>query len=118
MKLSVLLSLLFVMAVAGCKAPQKPAITDDTIVTSQVNGITLKHRHAVTPPAEFTQVNEPYRAQLIQVDPHYIQTVYNGCKDARISEKPLFAAEESCRKEFRKASVRLAPERKHKESER
>lgn len=34
MKLRVLLSLLFVMAVAGCKAPQKPAITDDTIVTS------------------------------------------------------------------------------------
>src|SRR5690606_28362047 len=62
MKLRVLLSLLFVMAVAGCKAPQKPAITDDTIVTSQVNGITLTHRHAVTPPAEFTQVNEPYRA--------------------------------------------------------
>ena len=39
MKLRVLLSLLFVMAVAGCKAPQKPAITDDTIVTSQVNGV-------------------------------------------------------------------------------
>ncbi len=35
MKLRVLLSLLFVMAVAGCKAPQKPAITDDTIVTSR-----------------------------------------------------------------------------------
>ncbi len=30
-----IVSLLFVMAVAGCKAPQKPVITDDTIVTSQ-----------------------------------------------------------------------------------
>lgn len=63
-------------------------------------------------------MNEPYRDQLIQVDPHYIQTVYNGCKDAGISETPLLAAEEACRKEFRKASVRLAPERKHKEPER
>lgn len=31
MKMRVLFSLLFVMAVAGCKAPQKPAINDDTI---------------------------------------------------------------------------------------
>ncbi len=50
MKMRVLFSLLFVMAVAGCKAPQKPVITDDTIVTSQVNGVTLTHRHAITPP--------------------------------------------------------------------
>ena len=56
MKMRVLFSLLFVMAVAGCKAPQKPVINDDTIVTSQVNGVTLTHRHAVLPPAE------PYRA--------------------------------------------------------
>ena len=63
-------------------------------------------------------MNEPYRDQLIQVDPYYIQTVYNGCKDAGISEKPLLAAEKACRKEFRKADVRLAPERKYKEPER
>ncbi|HGP4138982.1 TPA: SH3 domain-containing protein [Enterobacter roggenkampii] len=62
MKMRVLFSLLFVMAVAGCKAPQKPVINDDTIETSQVNGVTLTHRHAVTPPTEFTPVNEPYRA--------------------------------------------------------
>ena len=62
MKMRVLFSLLFVMAVAGCKAPQKPVINDDTIETSQVNGVTLTHRHAVTPPAEFNPVNEPYRA--------------------------------------------------------
>ncbi|HHA1913517.1 MULTISPECIES: SH3 domain-containing protein [Enterobacter] len=62
MKMRVLFSLLFVMAVAGCKAPQKPVINDDTIETSQVNGVTLTHRHAVTPPTEFTPVNAPYRA--------------------------------------------------------
>jgi uncharacterized lipoprotein YajG len=55
MKMRVLFSLLFVMAVAGCKAPQKPVINDDTIETSQVNGVTLTHRHAVTPPTEFTR---------------------------------------------------------------
>ena len=57
-----IVSSLFVMAVAGCKAPQKPVINDDTIETSQVNGVTLTHRHAVAPPAEFNPVNEPYRA--------------------------------------------------------
>lgn len=45
--LRIALSLLFVFAVAGCKAP--PKITDDTMVTSTVDGVTLIHRHAVTP---------------------------------------------------------------------
>ncbi|WP_110877549.1 SH3 domain-containing protein [Franconibacter helveticus] len=62
MKMRTLLSLLFVFAVAGCKAPPKPAMTDDTIVTSQVNGVTLTHRYAVSAPAEFTAVNTSYRA--------------------------------------------------------
>ena len=31
MKMRVLFSLLFVMAVAGCKAPQKPVINDDRL---------------------------------------------------------------------------------------
>lgn len=62
MKMRTLLSVLFVFAVVGCKAPQKPALTDDTIVTSQVNGVTLTHRYAVSPPAEFTPVNVSYRA--------------------------------------------------------
>jgi uncharacterized lipoprotein YajG len=61
MKMRVLFSLLFVMAVAGCKAPQKPVINDDTIETSQVNGVTLTHRHAVTADGVHP-VNEPYRA--------------------------------------------------------
>lgn len=57
-----IISLLFVMTVAGCKAPAKPAMTDDTIVTHEVNGVTLTHRNAVSPPAEFTPVNASYRA--------------------------------------------------------
>lgn len=54
------LSLLFVFAVAGCKAP--PQINDDTLVTSTVDGVTLIHRHAVTPPAQLSPINEEYRA--------------------------------------------------------
>jgi len=62
MKKRLIISLLFVMTVAGCKAPTKPAMTDDTLVTHEVNGVTLTHRNAVSPPAEFTPVNASYRA--------------------------------------------------------
>lgn len=58
--LRIALSLMFVFAVAGCKAP--PKMTDDTIVNSTVEGVTFSHRYAVKPPAQFTPVNEPYRA--------------------------------------------------------
>jgi len=54
------LALMFVFAVAGCKAP--PKMTDDTIVSSTVDGVTLSHRYAVQPPAQFSPVNEAYRA--------------------------------------------------------
>jgi hypothetical protein len=58
--LRIALSLLFVFAVAGCKAP--PQITDDTLVTSTVDGVALVHRHAVAPPAQFSPINDTYRA--------------------------------------------------------
>lgn len=58
--LRIALSLMFVFAVAGCKAP--PKMTDDTIVNSTVEGVTFSHRYAVKPPAQFTPVNEAYRA--------------------------------------------------------
>lgn len=61
MKLRGLLLLFMVTIVVGCKAPP-PALTDDTLVTSQVNGVTLTHRYAVSPPATFKPVNEAYRA--------------------------------------------------------
>ncbi len=62
MNMRIVLSLLFVFAVSGCKAPPKPQITDDTIETSQVNGVTLTHRHIVQPPKEFQPIGEDYRA--------------------------------------------------------
>lgn len=61
MKLRKLLPLFVVTVLVGCQAPA-PKMTDDTRVTSQVNGITLTHRYIVAPPNEFTQVNASYRA--------------------------------------------------------
>ncbi|MGG6175259.1 SH3 domain-containing protein [Pantoea allii] len=54
------LSLMFVFAIAGCKTP--PKMTDDTMVTSTVDGTTLMHRHAIAAPAQFSALNETYRA--------------------------------------------------------
>ena len=61
MKKSLALMLLATLTLAGCKAPP-PSVTDDTLVTSEVNGVKLVHRHAVAAPAEFTPVNETWRA--------------------------------------------------------
>ncbi|HCW48110.1 MAG TPA: hypothetical protein DGH25_12210, partial [Erwiniaceae bacterium] len=61
MKIRFALTLLAVLTVAGCKPPPPP-VNDDTLVSSTVNGVTLVHRHAVNPPAEFTPVDETWRA--------------------------------------------------------
>lgn len=61
MNLRSLLLLFMVTTVVSCKAPP-PKMTDDTIVTSQVNGVTLTHRYVVTPPKEFNPVNDEYKA--------------------------------------------------------
>ncbi|AGN83753.1 MULTISPECIES: hypothetical protein [Enterobacteriaceae] len=62
MNMRMVLALLFVFGVSACKAPPKPAPTDDTIVTSEVNGVTLTHRYAVIPPKEFQPIKQDYRA--------------------------------------------------------
>lgn len=61
MKLRNVLPLLIMAVLVGCKAPA-PKMTDNTLVTSQVNGVTLTHRYIVTPPKEFTPLNARYRA--------------------------------------------------------
>lgn len=61
MKLSIALTLLAVLTLSACKAPPPP-VTDDTVVTSVVDGVTLTHRYAVSAPGSFTPVNETYRA--------------------------------------------------------
>ncbi|WP_220485547.1 SH3 domain-containing protein [[Pantoea] beijingensis] len=60
-KTGIALTLLAVLTVAGCKAPPPP-MTDETMVTSVVNGVTLTHRNAVKAPLAFTPVNQTYRA--------------------------------------------------------
>lgn len=62
MKTRVFLAAMIVVSLAGCEAPPKPQITDDTIETTQVNGVNLTHRHIVVPPTEFTPINAEYRA--------------------------------------------------------
>jgi len=59
-KLHIALVLMFVFSLAGCKTP--PKMTDDTLVTSTVDGVALSHRYAVKPPAQFSPINETYRA--------------------------------------------------------
>ncbi|MBV4366453.1 SH3 domain-containing protein [Erwinia sp. BNK-24-b] len=61
MKTSIALTLLAVLTLSACKAPAPP-VTDDTLVTSNVDGVALTHRHAVHAPQSFTPVNETYRA--------------------------------------------------------
>ncbi|MDF2785619.1 MAG: hypothetical protein K0S95_2154 [Pantoea eucrina] len=60
-KKTLMLTLLATLTLAGCKTPP-PALTEDTLVTSTVNGVTLTHRYAVAAPAEFTPVNASWRA--------------------------------------------------------
>ncbi len=61
MNKSLVLTLFAVLTLAGCKTPP-PSVTDDTLVTSEVNGVKLVHRHAVAAPGEFTPINASYRA--------------------------------------------------------
>lgn len=61
MKIRIALTLLAALTLSACKTAPPP-VTDDTIVTSQVDGVTLTHRHAVRAPAAFSPVNETYRA--------------------------------------------------------
>lgn len=61
MKISIAFTLLAVLSLSGCKAPPPP-MTDDTLVTSEVDGVKFTHRHAVQAPQSFSPVNETYRA--------------------------------------------------------
>ncbi|WP_369790246.1 SH3 domain-containing protein [Rouxiella sp. WC2420] len=60
MKKIITLACLF--ALAGCQAPKPSAATDDTLVSSTVDGVSLTYRHVVQPPKNFTPLNLNYRA--------------------------------------------------------
>lgn len=61
MKKNLAFILLAGLLLFGCKTPP-PAVNDDTLVTSDVNGVKLVHRHAVAAPTTFTPVNQTWRA--------------------------------------------------------
>ncbi|KOC88103.1 hypothetical protein [Winslowiella iniecta] len=60
-KIRVALSLIGVLSLAGC-LPRTPPLTDETIVSTTVDGVKINYRHAILPPAQFTPLNEEYRA--------------------------------------------------------
>ncbi|MGP3591607.1 hypothetical protein [Vagococcus sp. WN89Y] len=62
MNMRMVLALLVVVSVSACVPRNQPAPSDDTIVTSEVNGVTLTHRYIVQPPKEFEPVKQDYRA--------------------------------------------------------
>ncbi|AXF76002.1 SH3 domain-containing protein [Erwinia tracheiphila] len=59
-KFSVAFTLLTVLLLTGCQ--KKLQVTDDTLISTVVDGVTLMHRHAIVAPLSFTPVNETYRA--------------------------------------------------------
>ena len=88
MKIRFALTLLAVLTVAGCKPPPPP-VNDDTLVSSTVNGVTLVHRHAVNPPAEFTPVDETWRdTQLIGYVPMKVGVAADRYEEALRNDRP------------------------------
>lgn len=61
MKLRNLLALLVITNIGGCKAPPQQ-LADNIPVTSDINGLKLTHRYAVSAPSEFTPVDASNRA--------------------------------------------------------
>lgn len=61
MKIHVALSLIGVLSLVGC-IPRTPPLTDESIVSTTVDGVELTYRYAILPPVQFTPVNEEYRA--------------------------------------------------------
>ena len=54
-KTRITLTLLTALTLAGCSTPPPPppALNNDAIVSSEVNGVTLQHRAAVSAPKQF-----------------------------------------------------------------
>lgn len=62
MTMRVILTAALAVMLIGCKANIKPEVNDDTIVTSQINGVTLVHRHIIQAPNNFAPINSQYKA--------------------------------------------------------
>lgn len=78
-KTRITLTLLTALTLAGCSTPPPPppALNNDAIVSSEVNGVTLQHRAAVSAPKQFKPIGEEYRslyAASIMSSPNYTGT--------------------------------------------
>ncbi|CAI0701834.1 TPA: type VI secretion system accessory protein TagV [Serratia fonticola] len=62
MKIRISLLLLSALLLSACMPRSEPAITDDTLVSHKVNGVTLTHRAIIAPPEQFQPINEQYRS--------------------------------------------------------
>lgn len=62
MKIRISPLLLSALLLCACTPRSEQAITDDTLVSHQVNGITLTHRAIISPPEQFQPINEQYRS--------------------------------------------------------
>lgn len=87
MKTRITLTLLTALTLAGCSTPPPPppALNNDAIVSSEVNGVTLKHRAAVSAPKQFKPIGEEYRslyAASIMSSPDYTGTAVGSLDNA------------------------------------
>ena len=65
--------------------PPPPALNNDAIVSSEVNGVTLQHRAAVSAPKQFKPIGEEYRslyAASIMSSPNYTGTAVGSLDNA------------------------------------
>ncbi|MBW7984905.1 hypothetical protein [Enterobacillus tribolii] len=62
MKIRITLALLAALTLSACVPKAPPPVDKDTIITSEVNGVTLNHRAGVQAPKEFKPINEEYRS--------------------------------------------------------
>ncbi len=86
-KTRITLTLLTALTLAGCSTPPPPppALNNDAIVSSEVNGVTLQHRAAVSAPKQFKPIGEEYRslyAASIMSSPNYTGTAVGSLDNA------------------------------------
>lgn len=62
MKIRILLLLLSTLLLSACAPRSDIVITDDTLVSHKINGVTLTHRAIISPPEQFQPINEQYRS--------------------------------------------------------
>ncbi|MGO4742362.1 type VI secretion system accessory protein TagV [Serratia quinivorans] len=87
MKTRITLTLLTALTLAGCSAPPPPppALDNNALISSEVNGVKLQHRAAITAPKQFKPIGKEYRslyAASIMSSPGYDGTPVGSLDNA------------------------------------